>query len=561
MGYTSPMVDLQPKLDAITVCLRENRFAAAVQSCRDLLAAEPKQPDALYILGLIAFQMQQPAQALEWMNLTLEQAPKMAAAWLLRARVLRMLRRPDEAFEAATRSVQLAPQLADTWHCAGFMAMALGRWDIALADLEQAVALVPDSPVLRSQYALALNENNRNEAAYSEVQIALRQAPQHPEILMTKADILDGAGYYDIGVRYRPVDRIVTFNQAANVFLTGDFRRGLILIADRNEAMSPSLPMLPKWRGEEDFGLHLILTGEQGYGDILQFLRYVAPARERVGKLSLRVPQPLVRLLQYNMPNLTFIPFKYASQEKAPPPSSAGIMPDEVVPPDAGAQSRLMSLPTFLNPTFDPRASAVPYLRADPSLAAIWRERLASVPRPWIGIAWSGNPRHTNDHKRSIPLNDLLPLIKSAENHFVSLQAPKDKAPDLGWFEALPFIKDFADTAALFEVLDLVITIDSAPAHLAGAMGRPVWTLLPFNPDWRWLLGREDSVWYPTMRLFRQKKPGDWGGIIENIIGKLKNFRAGDTSVLKPQAWEGPPLKRHPLALPLTEIEAEEGFK
>ena len=151
---------------------------------------------------------------------------------------------------------------------------------------------------------------NRIEEAFIEVQKALGQAPQHPEVLMTKADILDAAGYYDLSANYRPKDRVVTFTQVADVFISGHLRAGLALIAARNEAQHMQFPNIPHWKGAEDFGLHLLLTGEQGYGDMIQFLRYVPLARDHVGKISLRAPHRLTRLLHANFPQMPLVTFR-----------------------------------------------------------------------------------------------------------------------------------------------------------------------------------------------------------------------------------------------------------
>ena len=214
----------------------------------------------------------------------------------------------------------------------------------------------------------------------------------------------------------------------------------------------------------------------------------------------------------------------------------------------------------MLGETFDPLRERVPYLHADPALVAVWRERLAKVPHPRIGIVWSGNPRHTNDHKRSIARSVLEPLVKLAGAHLVSMQIGATDDPQIGAFDAAPFMTDFADSAALLSELDLLITIDSGPAHLAGALGVPVWTLLPFNPDWRWLLGREDTLWYPTMRLFRQPKPGAWGDVLVDVCKETKKFLAGDKAVLQPKPWVGEALTRHPQALLLPGIETEPDY-
>jgi hypothetical protein len=163
-----------------------------------------------------------------------------------------------------------------------------------------------------------------------------------------------------------------------------------------------------------------------------------------------------------------------------------------------------------------------------------WRERLASAPRPRIGLVWAGNPKHENDHNRSMPARLLAPLITSAGASFFSLQVPanaEDSAalPPGRVSDLAAALGDFADTAAVIQNLDLVVSVDTAVAHLAGALGKPVWLLLPFVPEWRWLLDREDSPWYPTMRLFRQQSAGDWTGVVERLKMALQSWQPGKT--------------------------------
>jgi hypothetical protein len=185
-----------------------------------------------------------------------------------------------------------------------------------------------------------------------------------------------------------------------------------------------------------------------------------------------------------------------------------------------------MSLPHLLGTTLDTIPHQVPYLSAPPDGVAAWRERLASAVRPRIGLVWAGNANHENDHNRSMPPQFLAPLVADAPAAFFSLQMPArgelspvfpagivvDLAPALG---------DFAETAAVIANLDLVISVDTAVAHLAGALARPVWLLLPYVPEWRWLLERDDSPWYPTMHVFRQRKAGDWGGLVGQLTEVL----------------------------------------
>lgn len=190
----------------------------------------------------------------------------------------------------------------------------------------------------------------------------------------------------------------------------------------------------------------------------------------------------------------------------------------------------LMSLPLAFKTDLDTIPVSVPYLFSEPTRVALWHSHLGPKTRPRVGVVWSGNPGHKNDHNRSIPLATLQPLLQNQAIEWCSLQKEL-REHDMAWLSSNPGIRhfggnlnDFADTAALVELMDIVITVDSSVAHLAGAMGRPVWILLPFNPDWRWLLGREDSPWYPSARLFRQTAAGDWATVIQPVQERLKHW-------------------------------------
>ena len=268
---------------------------------------------------------------------------------------------------------------------------------------------------------------------------------------------------------------------------------------------------------------HVVLYGSQGFGDILMFLRYLTRAKP-AEKVTLRIPYQLMPLVRDSFPDLPLIATRDAgdTNDMRLPPGVG-----TTLPPDADARCPLIRLAAMGD--FDARAGDVPYLRADETKIAAWKERLAALPSPRIGLVWSGSQRNRVDHHRSVPFEALQPLIAEFGPHLVSLQMGPEQAhaATAAIFDATPFIRDFADSAALLGELDLLITVDTAAAHLAGALGRPAWTFIPFaRTDWRWLLGREDTLWYPTMRLFRQAAPGGWGEVVERIGADLRRLVA-----------------------------------
>ncbi|HSY29200.1 MAG TPA: glycosyltransferase family 9 protein, partial [Burkholderiaceae bacterium] len=264
----------------------------------------------------------------------------------------------------------------------------------------------------------------------------------------------------------------------------------------------------PLWlRKERLDGDTILLHGEQGYGDMIQFCRYVPLVAELGAKVLLEVPRPLARLME----NLEGV--------------------DEVIVrgdqlPDFDYHCPLMSLPLAFDTRLETIPAKIPYLAANSGGRSVWQERLGDKSGPRIGIAWSGNPVHDNDRNRSIALDDFIEIV-SESAQFVCLQKevrPADHALLQQRSEILTFnegVSDFQDTAELIANMDLVISVDTSVAHLAGAMGKPVWILLPFNVEWRWFLDRSDSPWYPTARLFRQQTPGNWKPVLAAIAREL----------------------------------------
>jgi hypothetical protein len=252
-----------------------------------------------------------------------------------------------------------------------------------------------------------------------------------------------------------------------------------------------------------------LAQAEQGFGDVIQFCRYI-PMLENLGaKVLIQAPPSLLSLLATLPGNHTLI----ANGETVP---------------TTDFRCPLMSLPLAFKTTLETIPSGVPYLSSDPAKRSAWRQKLGEKTKPRIGIAWSGRMSHINDRNRSLPLRDLEPLLQ-LPFEFHSLQ--KECRRDDGLFlSSLPQVKnhqeeliDFSDTAALISEMDLVLSVDTSVAHLAGALGKPLWLLLPFLPDFRWLLNRPDSPWYPTAVLFRQTSQGDWGKVVGKVLDRLKS--------------------------------------
>lgn len=277
----------------------------------------------------------------------------------------------------------------------------------------------------------------------------------------------------------------------------------------------------PRWDGSRLHGRTILISEEQGHGDTIQFLRYLPLVRERAGncRILLDCPPLLCRLLKQN----NALGAEVLERDQ---PAAAAPRFDRQIP--------FLDLP-FAVRRWEPVPVSEPYLHAPPAARAFWRDKLSATSGFRVGVAWAGNPKHPNDLRRSMPAEKLFPLLGISGAAIHSLQilpqgGPPKSLLDAGLIDLAASITDFADTAAVISELDLVITVDTAVAHLAGALGRPVWTLLPFVPEWRWGLHREDTPWYPTMRLFRQPAPGDWDAVIHRVfeeLGRLASQRTG----------------------------------
>jgi hypothetical protein len=445
------------------------------------------------------------------------------------------------ALASVQQAIKLDPSQPKPWEMAGYFLVNRKKWAEARQLLSIAVNLHPDHALLRSYYAIALAKTGETEFAYEQVSRALRLQPDMPEALLARIEILCDAGYYDLASQdsarlpERDMPETAAFCQGSTAFLTGDTTRGMRLLASVIKSGWRGKD-LPEWNGEAARDKHVVLYNGQAFGDLIQFIRYVGIARQRAGKITLQAPRNFMRLIRDSFPDLALDEAENLSNLQE----------------DVSLRCALSSLANFGEGGFDPLADKVPYLHANPELAAAWRERLAHLPRPRIGLVWT-SPWQMNNPFRVVDFAALKPLVDVAGRHLVSLQmGPEAKqAAEAGLFDASPLIGDFADSAALMSELDLIITLDSAPAHLAGALGKPAWVFLPFNAEWRWLVGREDCIWYPTMRLFRQSRPQDWPEVFRNISSDAQSFLSGDACVLQPATWDGVALRRHPHALPL----------
>jgi Flp pilus assembly protein TadD len=465
----------------------EGDLAAAATAFRRAIALRPDAPHAHNNLGNALQQAGRLVEARACYERALALRPGHLSALNNLGNVCRAEGKFAEARTLFERALALKPAYADAHNNLAIVLRLEGRFAGALVHYDRAVALTPNAAGPHNNRGNLLQDLGRLDEAATSFERALALEPDFPAAHHNLGMALLAAGRFEAG--WREYEWRWRTPQAA-----GLARR----FAE------------PPWRGEPLSGGTLLIHAEQGFGDTLQFCRYVPLLARRGHRIVLEVPSPLMRLMG-SLAGVADGGIEIVAQGDALPPF------DRHCP--------LLSLPLACGTRLDTIPSNGPYLAADPAAREAWRQRLAADgPELKVGLVWSGNPRADMpelaaiDRRRSIAVDLLAPLATCPGVRFYSLQKQGDPAPPgLGLVDAMAEMRDFADTAALVANLDLVISVDTAVAHLAGALGRPVWLLNRFDNCWRWLAGRDDSPWYPTLRLFRQSRPGDWTDVIARV--------------------------------------------
>ncbi len=504
---------------------RAGRFRDAEELCRQVLLANRAHFEACHVLALAEAGLNRHEQALESYDRALRLRPDAAAVLNDRGASLIALDRPEAALQSYERAIAAEPRFAAAFSNRGSALERLERYDAALANYNRALALKPDFVDALYNRGNVLKALGRYDEAIASYDRALRLRPDHADALNNRGQALkellrydEALASYDAAIAADPDHVAAHCNAAALRLVTGDFERGWAHYEWRWKKDSVAAAARhfrqPQWRGNGPVaGKTVLVHSEQGAGDAIQFCRYVPMLIAAGADVVFEVLPPLHALMS------DFVP-------------GARVIAKGADLPRFDLHCPLLSLPL----AFDTRLDTIPaepaYLHARAETASAWQARLGPKTRPRIGLMWSGNPKHELNHTRSMPLRTLLPLI-DADATFVSLQmevGDDDAAVLRDHGEIMHFgreLGDFAKTAGLVAGLDLVITVDTSAAHLAGALGRPTWILLSFIADWRWLLDREDSPWYPTARLFRQNEAGDWDGVIARVRAALGELVAG----------------------------------
>ena len=498
------------------------RFEEALASYDRALTLRPGLAEAHANRGNVLHALKRFEEALASYDRALALRPDLAEAHANRGSALHALERFEEALASHDRALALRPDNAEARYNRGNALHALKRFDEALADYERALALRPDYVEVLANRGITLHELKRFEAALESQDRALAVRPDYAEAFVNRGVTLhelkrfeEALASYDRALALRPDFAQAHYNEAVCRMLTGDFDRGWQKLEwgwDTEQLKNLKREFSqPLWLGSDEIaGKTILLHGVHGFGDTIQFCRYVPHVAERGARVILEIQEPL-RALMGTLPG------------------AAQIVSRGEPLPDFDLHCPLLSLPLAFGTRPATIPAQTPYLRALPQAVMDWNARLGPRQRPRIGLAWSGRPEHNNDRNRSMRLSALLSPLAGFEATYVSLQREvrADDAPVLqGRSDILHFGEDltsYADTAALIANLDLVISVDTSVAHLAGALAKPVWILLPFIPDWRWLLDREDSPWYPTARLFRQDETRGWDSVMARVHAALED--------------------------------------
>ena len=508
------------------ISYRSGNRDAAVHYIRNALKHDPAKAEAYSNLGFILQEKGQPDEAVQCYRKALQINPHLLEAYLNLGNVFKEKGEFDEAIRCYQSALQLNPDLPDAYSNLGLAFQKAGRPDEAIEYCQKAVERNPRDANMYYNLGIAFQENGQLDEAVPCYQKASRLAPDDAGIYNNLAFALqenrrpyEAIPYYRKALQLDPAYATAHWNLSLALLLTGNFREGWreyewrwgtqYLAASRRNFTQPL------WDGSDIRGRTILLHAEQGFGDTIQFIRYVPLVAERGAGIVFECCRELAALLR-----------------------GVGGVGQVVVrgeePPAFDVHCPLLSLPSAFDTTIETIPSIIPYVAADAVLTEKWRAKIKKDDAEIkIGFAWAGNPGFKQNRYRNIPLERFLPLTEVPGVAFYSLQkggeAEEAKNPPAGMklFDHTEDISDFSDTAAFIENLDLIISVDTVIAHLAGALGKPVWTLLPFSPEWRWLLDREDSPWYPTMRLFRQTSFGDWQSVIARAAAELRGMVRG----------------------------------
>jgi tetratricopeptide (TPR) repeat protein len=557
---SSAPFNLNQALNEAVALHRQGRLRDAEKIYTRVLKAAPDHFDALNLLGAVKIRLGRVGEAHRLFTTALKLRSDVPQVWANLGQVLYMLKRPKEALDCYDKAYALAPDDVDVLNGranvllslgraeesleqfrellarmpdhgeahlnSGIAHAALGSMEEAIEEFDRALSIAPGHPVAHYNRGVALHDLGRYADAIDAHDSVLATTPEHPGAWLNRGRALaalkrfdDALASYGKAKAIQKDNPDIHFMESLALLTVGDYRRGFEKYEARwrrsgmPEQKSRGRPL---WRG--DYPLNrktVLLHAEQGLGDTIQFARYVPQLAATGANVILEVQPELTALL--------------SRLEGAKTVIAHG-----AVAPAYDVHCPLGSMPLALKTEPSNIPAPIPYLSADDGRLAKWTTRLGALARPRIAIAWSGNASHLNDRNRSMPFARLAPLLSSPAR-FISIQrelraedeaalAAEQRVTHVG-----SELNDFDDTAAVIALCDLVIAVDTAVVHLAGAMGRAVWVMLPFAPDWRWTLDGDSTPWYPTARLFRQTSLGDWDGVVARVAAELRQLISAAT--------------------------------
>jgi len=511
------------ELDEANALLGAGRIPEAVALLSRVVAKRPREARALHMLGVAHAQRGEHGRAQELLERASREAPRDASVLTDLATLLVMTERSADALPLLDKALKLQGGLRQAAFYRAVALKNLGRAQEALATFDQLTSVEPGNPLFQHNRASLLIQFDRIDEAATIVERLLAQQPDAPPVLQLKSLILAGRGHLKEAIA--TCDRILArnpqaeesrYNRGIFKLRSGDFATGWADYESRWKRpgfrLASPAPNVPTWNGEPLAGKSLLIFAEQGLGDALHFARYAPLVAALGATVSFHVPRRLVALLRTLSDQVRVV--------------------DAIDPAEKfDYQVPLLGIPMRLATDLSNIPGEVPYLAAQAERVARWRDAIGPAGYK-IGIAWQGNPGHDMDRGRSIALREFHALSKIPSVRLISLQKDEGldqiagKPADMP-LETLGSNFDagndaFLDTAAVMQCVDLIVTSDTSIAHLAGALGRPTWVALRHTPEWRWFEHRADSPWYPTMKLFRQKRPGEWSAVFDDIAGQIQ---------------------------------------
>lgn len=510
-------MNAEQRLKQASDAFAKGDYKTAVQAFRDVIELHPEVGELYINLGAALKASSDIVAAEQAYREAIKKSPKSAIAWFNLGNLLREIKRGDEALKAYRKADMLQPGTPEILNNLGTQLYDLGAIEDAIRHYDTALTFRPTFADAMTNRGNALQRLCQMDDAERALSDALAIEPKNPVFILNMSAFLAAAGRHDEAIEWADaaIDLAPKYidahlKKASLLIQQGRLEEGLALYEARWQ--NPHWHSLPakidaqRWNGDNLSGKHLIAWNEQGFGDAIMYARYITILADQAKSLTIMCEPTLHDLFRRGLP------------------ANVKIIGLNDPPPPADFHVSMMSLPHHFGINLDNLKTEGPYLSLDKIVAEKWRKTFVSEPLQ-VGLIWAGNPGQSHDYSRSLAPEIIAPVLDTPNTQFHNLLiGPRgDLLQDNRLIDSRNKLSTFDDTAAYMDALDLIISVDSAPAHLAGAIGKKTWVLLSFDPDTRYFLGRNDSPWYPTMTLYRQQSPGEWGSVIDQICADLKN--------------------------------------